>query len=121
MKFLLDMGISHKCADFLRSQDHDAVHLRDEDLQRMRDEDIITKAREEERIILTHDLDFGRIMALSKTKLPSVITFRLQDMRAVNVNHYLSIVIKDFADDLEAGALISANEQAIRVRILPIG
>ena len=70
MKFLLDMGLSQTTAKFLRQQGHDAVHLRDEELQCLPDDDIISKARAEERVVLTHDLDFGRIMALSRQHLP---------------------------------------------------
>ncbi|MCB0046813.1 MAG: DUF5615 family PIN-like protein, partial [Caldilineaceae bacterium] len=77
MKFLLDMGIAQSTAEFLRRGGHDAVHLREEGLQRLEDEAIIVKARLEERIVLTHDLDFGRIMALSQERFLSVITFRL--------------------------------------------
>ena len=60
MKFLADMGLARSTVAFLRAQGHDAVHLRDQRLQRLEDEEIIEKARAEGRVILTHDLDFGR-------------------------------------------------------------
>ena len=120
MKFLLDMGLAQSTATFLRSEGYDSVHLREEGLQRLPDEEIIQKARQEGRIILTHDLDFGRLMALSQQHLPSVITFRLDNMRAAHVNHYLKETLSQFESELEAGALLSINEQAIRVRTLPI-
>lgn len=81
MKFLLDMGLARSTADFLRHRGYDAVHLREQGLQRMDDHDIVSKAHAEGRVILTHDLDFGRIIALSQSRLPSVVTFRLSDMR----------------------------------------
>jgi hypothetical protein len=67
MKFLADMGLARSTVAFLRAQGHDAVHLRDQGLQRLEDEEIIEKARAEGRVILTHDLDFGRIIAVSLT------------------------------------------------------
>ena len=121
MKFLLDMGIARSTADFLRNQGHNAIHLREQGLQRLSDHDIIDKARVEGRVILTHDLDFGRIIALSQSHLPSVITFRLNNMQPSQVNHYLAQTLVRFAGQLEAGALVSINEQAIRVRPLPVG
>jgi len=121
MKFLLDMGLARSTANFLRNQGHDAVHLRDQGLQRLDDRDIIDKARTEGRVILTHDLDFGRLIALSRGRFPSVITFRLSNMQPAQVNHYLAQVLNRFAEQLESGALVSVNEQAIRVRLLPIG
>ena len=120
MKFLLDMGLARSTADFLRQQGHDAVHLREQGLQRLDDQGIVDKARLEGRVILTHDLDFGRIIALSQSRLPSAITFRLSDMQPRQVNRYLAEVLNRFAEQLESGALVSVNEQAIRVRPLPI-
>ena len=52
--------------------------------------------------------------------VPSVITFRLQDMRPAQVNRYLAKVLERFTAELEAGALVSVNERAIRVRPLPV-
>ena len=74
------MGLARSTAAFLRDAGHDAVHLRELGLQRLGDDGIIDKARQENRIVLTHDLDFGRLVALSRAGQPSVITFRLADM-----------------------------------------
>ena len=120
MRFLLDMGLARSTADFLLKQGYDTVHLREQGLQRLDDRGIVAKARLEGRVILTHDLDFGRIVALSQSRLPSVITFRLSDMQPRQVNRYLAEVLNRFAEQLESGTLVSVNEQAIRVRALPI-
>ena len=45
---------------------------------------------------------------------------RMQDMRPVQVNHYLAEVLARFTRQLEAGALVSVSERGIRVRLLPI-
>lgn len=120
MKFLLDMGLARSTGQFLRSEGHDAIHLRDLGLQRMSDEKIIEKAIAEDRIILTHDLDFSRLVAVGQSRLPSVITFRLKDMRPIQVNAYLSETLARFEIDLRAGALISVSDGSIRSRRLPI-
>jgi predicted nuclease of predicted toxin-antitoxin system len=114
------MGLAQSTAVFLRGHGHDAVHLREQGQQRLEDERIVEKARQEGRVILTHDLDFGRLIALSRSYLPSVITFRLHDMRPSCVNRFLSQVLDLFGDDLETGALVSVSESAIRVRRLPV-
>jgi len=121
MRLLLDMGLARSTATYLRTKGHDAVHLRDQRLQRLSDEQIIAKALSEERTILTHDLDFGRIVALSQEGLPSVITFRLNDMRTSTVNRYLDTILTSLVHEIEAGALVSVHEQSIRVRKLPVG
>lgn len=120
MKLLLDMGLAQSTAIFLRSAGYDAVHLREEGLQRLPDEQIMAKALREGRVILTHDLDFGRLVALSRGRLPSVVTFRLGDMRPRQVNQYLQDILTRFDHELEAGVLISVTDDAIRVRHLPV-
>jgi predicted nuclease of predicted toxin-antitoxin system len=119
MRFLLDMGLARSTAQYLRACGHNAVHLREQALQRLPDTEIVAKAVAEDRIVLTHDLDFGRIVALSQARAPSVVTFRLDDMRAGEVNRQLDEIIARFAADLERGALISVSDQGIRVRHLP--
>jgi predicted nuclease of predicted toxin-antitoxin system len=89
-------------------------------LHRLEDKEIIEKARAEGRVILTHDLDFGRIIAVSQANVPSVVTFRLNDMRPTQVNRYLAEVLAYFAEQLKAGALVSVNERGVRVRSLPV-
>ena len=121
MKFLLDMGLAQSTAHHLRSQGYDAIHLRDQELQRLADSKIVAKAIAESRVILTHDLDFGRIVALSRNRFPSVVTFRLADMRAHNVERFLDDVLHRFASDLEQGALVSVTDQTVRIRRLPVG
>lgn len=80
----------------------------------------MAKALVEERIVLTHDLDFGELVAASRARLPSVITFRLRNMAADHVNHYLRIIVADYQERLKTGAVISVTERQIRVRPLPI-
>jgi predicted nuclease of predicted toxin-antitoxin system len=114
------MGLAQSTVRYLRTQGHDAVHLRDQGLQQLEDIEIVQKARTEGRVILTHDLDFGRIVALSGDRVPSVITFRLSDMRPGQVNERLIVVLERFAEQLEMGAWVSVTDGSIRVRSLPV-
>jgi predicted nuclease of predicted toxin-antitoxin system len=120
VKFLGDMGISARTIRWLRGQGYEALHLRDEGLQRAADEAVLEKARAEGRILLTMDLDFGYLLAVSRERLPSVILFRLEDESSEIVNARLADVLSQCAHDLEAGAMVSVSEAAIRVRRLPI-
>ena len=120
MKFLADMGISPKTVTFLRGMKHDAVHLYDQGLDRLPDSVILEKACDEGRILLTHDLDFGELMAAGRAALPSVIIFRLRDMRPLNVNGYLYRIIAEHRELLEEGAIASVTESRVRIRPLPI-
>ena len=120
MKFLADMGISPRVVEELRQKGHDAIHLAEQGHNRMLDSDILQKAREEKRILLTHDLVFGELLAASGGNLPSVIIFRLKDMRAPNVNRHLDSILKQQSNSLNTGAVLSVTEQKVRIRTLPI-
>lgn len=121
MRFLADMGISPRSVAFLNSLGHNAVHLHDEGLDRLSDANILAKARNEDRIVITHDLDFGDLMAAGGARLPSIIILRLRNMSADQVNRYLEVVISSYQRQLDTGAIVSVTERHIRVRALPIG
>lgn len=81
MKFPADMGISPRSTAFLNAPGHNATHLVQEWLATLPDSEILDKARREDRILLTHDLDFGELVAASGATLPSVVIFRLKNMQ----------------------------------------
>jgi len=120
MKFLADMGISPRVVSALREQGHDAVHLQEQGLARMPDSEILAKSHTEGRVLLTHDLDFGELLAASSGRLPSVIIFRLKDMRANNVNFHLFKILEKQSSALEKGVVCSVTEHKVRIRELPI-
>ncbi len=101
------MGIAIHTVTLLRSMGYDATHLREEGMQKIDDAQVINKAIVERRIVLTHELDFGRLVALSGSALPSEITFRLHDMRPESVERSLLECISRFGSQLDAGALLS--------------
>jgi predicted nuclease of predicted toxin-antitoxin system len=120
MKFLADMGIFLRTIALLRDLGHDASHLYEQGLGRLSDPDILRKARDEGRVLLTHDLDFGELMAASGANLPSVVVFRLRDMRPDGVNAHLREVVTEHPEMLEKGVIVSVSERQIRLRSLPI-
>ena len=75
---------------FSCSRGHDAVHVRELAIQRAADRRLTEKARADDRIVLTFDLDFGEILALGVVDRPSVVIFRLADERADSEHVYES-------------------------------
>ncbi len=120
MKFLGDMGISPRTIELLREQGYDAIHLVEENLERMTDPLILEKAKQEERILLTVDLDFAQLLAISGDTLPSVILFRLGNVSREVVNSRLFSVITYYATELEDGVVISVRDVSTRLRQLPL-
>lgn len=120
MKFLADMGVSMRVVEWLRSNNHDVIHLREQNLHRLPDNEIFEKAITEDRIILTFDLDFGEIVAVSKERQISVILFRLRNTTTPFVLKRLEKVISESAELLEVGHIIIVEEARYRIRKLPI-
>ena len=120
MKFLADMGISNSTVKFLEQTGHDAIHIRDAGMKCSLATEIIAKAKKEDRIVLTCDLDFGDILAASGDSNPSVIIFRLENETPINVNKRLAQVLQESSRALEAGAIVLVEEARHRVRSLPI-
>jgi predicted nuclease of predicted toxin-antitoxin system len=121
MRFLLDMGVSVRVADWLRQQGHDAVHLRDEGLQQLSDRDILAKATAENRVTLTFDLDFAEIVALSPHVFTSVIIFRLRHPKSPTVIRRLNATLPAIETALINGAIVVIEDAHFRVRPYPFG
>lgn len=120
MRFLLDMGIAPATGEFVRKLGHDAVHLRDRGLQRLADDKIFSLAADEDRIIVSCDLDFTRIVAREGRKLPSLVLFRLETYTTAQINNWLEGICRDHAGALMEGAIVVVEPKRIRVRRLPI-
>lgn len=120
MRFLADMGVSLDVVQWLRNRGHEVAHLREEQLHRLPNGEIFRKAVAEDRVLLTFDLDFGEILALSEGKWVSVILFRLRNTRSGHLVERLEKVLRESADALEAKAIVIVEEGRHRTRRLPI-
>ncbi len=80
---------------------------------------IFEKVCLEKRILLTFDLDFGEIVALSGRKNVPVILFRLHNTRTPYVIERLEKVLRDSSRVLEESAVIVVEENRHRVRRFP--
>jgi len=122
IKFLADMGVSPRCAEWLRLQGYDAVHLFEQGLHKLSDSDVLRKAKHEERVVLTMDLDFANIISkASSNSLVTVVIFRLSDQRPHNIQDKLGAILPIIKNCAENGAFIlSVTDYKVRARKLPI-
>ena len=108
-----------RITSWLSSHGHEAIHLRDQGLQRLPNGAIFEKGIAESRVIVTFDLDFGEIVALSKGRKTGVVLFRLRNTRVSFVIQRLSEVIAECSDALARGAVVIVEETRHRVREFP--
>jgi len=77
-------------------------------------------ARREGYVVLTHDLDFGTILAVTRAIGHSVVQIRTQDILPVATETLLTGILTRYQAELSAGALVVVNRARARVRVLPI-
>lgn len=121
LKILVDACVDVRLTHWLREQGYDAKHLREESLQKLPNGQIFTKAVAEDRTVITHDLDFGEIAALTHGRKASVIVFRLHNPRVTRLIERLAAVLSDSAATLCDGAIVIVEDSRHRTRSLPIG
>jgi len=121
VKFLVDMMLSTRVAEELRNAGHDAVHVRDYGMQRASDEEILERAVNEQRTVISADLDFGFLLATQPRRSPSVVLLRrLAFHRAEFVAGLLLANLPQLVETLEQRSLVVIEETRIRVRRLPL-
>jgi predicted nuclease of predicted toxin-antitoxin system len=120
MRFLADVGIGARVVGWRRDNGHDVTHLSEEGLLPLPNGEIFGKGIAERRVILTFDLDFGEIAALSRGRKASVVVFRLHNTRSDHVIARLSVVLEKSMSALETGAVVVVEESRHRIRYLPI-
>jgi predicted nuclease of predicted toxin-antitoxin system len=122
MRLLADLHISPRTVQFLRSLGHDVVRSSEILPLTADDETIVVRAADEQRVVLTQDLGFSTIVALTVTgsKTPSPITLRLFSSRVEYVNTVLQNVLPTLEADVLSGMIVTIEDNRIRRRALPI-
>ena len=119
MRILADMHISPETVRFLREIGHDVVRVNEVLPATASDWEIVETARNSKRVILTQDLDFSELIAISEKTQPSLLSLRLVSSRVEYVNNILAKVLPGIVEDAMKGAIISIEDGRIRIRKLP--
>ena len=70
--------------------------------------------------VLTHDLDFSAILAVTHGEKPSVVQIRSQDLNLYVIGKQVIAAIMQMKVELEQGALLTIEPNRTRLRILPL-
>ena len=120
MKILVDMNLSPKWAGFLATAGFEAIHWSSVGVAQAPDQDILDYARAGGFVVLTSDLDFGTILAVTHGEKPSVVQLRSDNLTQESIGKPVIDALHLFAPDLENGALVTIEPERTRLRILPL-
>jgi len=120
--FLLDANISPQTADYLVALGYDAASLLTAGLGQLDDDAIVEIAKQEDRIIVTHDLDFGQIYYFAEGGQVGIIVLRLRIQTVEMVNRVLGTFLQSRAIEIRKleKTLIVLTETTARVFQLPV-
>jgi len=120
VKLLLDMNLPPSLTATLRSAGFTAVHWSETGDPRAADTTVLDWARASGHILVTHDLDFGALLAAGGQRSPSVIQLRTGDLAPDAYAPLLIAALNQTSDVLADGALVTVSPSESRVRILPL-
>lgn len=84
------------------------------------DQEILAYARDTGRDLLTQDLDFSALLALSGMDRPSLVTLRMSTSEPETLTARLLEAESLLASALPEGCAITIEDSVVRVRKLPI-
>lgn len=120
MNILVDMNLSPFWVPFLAAQGYQAVHWSTVGAANAPDRELMAWALANRHLVLTHDLDFGTLLAMTQAEGPSVLQVRTSLPLPEKVGDWVVRALLQFADVLDAGALVTVDSQTLRVRVLPL-
>ena len=121
MKLILDQGLPRSAVQRLAAAGIIAEHVGDLGMATAADDAILAIALQMQAVVVTLDADFHQLLANSRAAAPSVVRIRIEGLKADRLATLLAQVIAVAEAELLAGAVVSVNEDRIRVRSLPIG
>ena len=119
MKFLLDMPVSFLLLDVLQKHGHEGVHAHQIGKDRAPDDELLEIARRESRVIITADLDFPRLMALSLAEGPGLILFRGGNYSDSEMCDLLARVLRKVPAEVLEKSICVVDRRRVRVTRLP--
>lgn len=120
MKLLVDMNLSPRWVAVLADAGIEATHWSVVGAHNAPDSVIMAYAKVNDFVVLTHDLDFGAILAATHGEKPSVVQIRTEDVSPDVIGKQVIGALRQMASELDAGALLTVDPIRTRLRVLPL-
>ena len=123
MKFILDQSSDFRLIPHLRERGHDVTAISRNYPPGLPDEDVLTIAREEERVLIVADRDFGELIFHQELAHAGVMFFRLPGATLQTKIEHLNTALEEHTDELERGEVAPQTYtlRTIATRIAEVG
>ena len=115
MKFLFDQSADFRLIPHLRTLGHDVTAVSRNYPHSLADEDVLAIARQEQRILVVADRDFGELIFHERFTHAGVLFFRLPGAHLQTKIEHLNQALQEHAEELAAGEFVVVAPGNIRV------
>lgn len=112
MRFIVDECTGPAVAKWLRGKDHEVFSVFDE-AQGIEDDNVLSKAFDENWILITNDKDFGEMIFRERRQHHGVIFLRLDDERTMNKIEVLRQLLENYSEKIP-NSFVTATETKVR-------
>ena len=116
MKFLTDENISTFTVSFLRNLGHEVKDIKEEKLYGIDDVEVFALAQKENRILITLDKDFGKIVYLPPQKHAGIIFLRITPTIDTRINHRLTALFEKYSEADIRHKFVVVTNKTIKIR-----
>jgi predicted nuclease of predicted toxin-antitoxin system len=120
MRILIDMNLSPRWVDVLADAGIECIHWSSVGETTASDSFIMAFAKGAGYVVLTHDLDFGSILAATHGDKPSVIQIRSGTLSTAAIGPFVVKTLIQMEGEIESGALLTIEPPRARIRLLPL-
>lgn len=120
MRILIDMNLSPRWVDVLADAGIESIHWSSVGETTASDSFIMAFAKGAGYVVLTHDLDFGSILAATHGDKPSVIQIRSRTLSTAAIGPFVVKTLIQMEAEIESGALLTIEPPRARIRLLPL-
>jgi predicted nuclease of predicted toxin-antitoxin system len=121
VRFLIDMPLSPRLAQWLRAEGHDALHASELTMNQSPDSEILRAAADSGRVVITADLDFPRLLAGLGSTGPGLILLRGGNYSEGESKDCVRRVLMSVAHEELPLSVVVVDLKSIRRRRLRIG
>jgi predicted nuclease of predicted toxin-antitoxin system len=116
MKVKLDENLPLRLVSVLENMGHDVDTVADEGLSGMPDEDVWLSAQQENRFLITQDLDFSDTRHFKPGTHAGILLVRLREPGANALLHQIASAMEGIPEELLQGSFIVLTEHKLRIK-----